>query len=107
MKTTIPAAVCIIFVSSLVLIPFASADWAMFQADPLHSGAETGNPVLNPTLVWENSNSGGSSPAVVGGIVYVSSFDGYVYALNAISGEQLWNYTTPFLLCRLLRLLAA
>ena len=48
-----------------------------------------------------------SSPAVVGDVVYVGSYGGYVYALNAISGEQLWNYTTPFLLCRLLRLLAA
>ena len=35
-----------------------------------------------------------SSPAVVNGVVYVGSGDGNVYALNAASGVQLWNYTT-------------
>ena len=35
-----------------------------------------------------------SSPAVVNGIVYVGSFDDNVYALNATSGDKLWNYTT-------------
>ena len=92
MKKTIGAMVCIIIVFSLVLIPLANADWAMFQADPSHSGAGTGNSVLNPTLLWEKNDSVGSSPAVVDGIVYVGSFDGYVYALNAASGTQLWKY---------------
>ena len=35
-----------------------------------------------------------SSPAVVGGVVYVGSDDGNVYALNAANGAKLWNYTT-------------
>jgi hypothetical protein len=44
---------CIIAVSSLVLIPFVSADWVMFRSDPSHSGAVTDNPALSPTLVWK------------------------------------------------------
>ena len=31
---------------------------------------------------------------VVGGVVYVGSEDYRVYALNAASGVQVWNYTT-------------
>ena len=46
--------------------------------------------------LWEYTTSIGviSSPAVVGGVVYVGSFDGNVYTLNAESGVKLWNYTT-------------
>ena len=71
----VAAVVCIIFLFSLVLIPFANADWTMFHADTSHSGAGTGNPVLTPTLLW-NYTTGGvvdSSPAVVGGVVYIGS----------------------------------
>jgi outer membrane protein assembly factor BamB len=34
-----------------------------------------------------------SSPAVANGIVYVGSCNGMMYALNAASGTQVWNYT--------------
>ena len=35
-----------------------------------------------------------SSPAVVGGIVYVGSLDGYMYALDANNGNVIWTYQT-------------
>jgi outer membrane protein assembly factor BamB len=35
-----------------------------------------------------------SSPAVADGIVFVGSFDGKVYALNASDGEFVWSYMT-------------
>jgi outer membrane protein assembly factor BamB len=35
-----------------------------------------------------------SCPAVVGGIVYVTSEDGYVYALNALTGSEIWHFQT-------------
>lgn len=74
----------------------SSADWAMFRADPSHSGVGTGNPTLNPTLLWKYTTGKFivSSPVVVGGVVYVSSLDGNVYALSADSGAKLWSYTT-------------
>ena len=95
---------CIIFLASLVLIPLANADWTMFRSDPSHDGVGTGNPVLNPVLLW-TFNTGGpwidsSSPAVVNGVVYIGAMKvtgstcGYIYALNAANGAQLWNYTT-------------
>ena len=81
----------------MIAVPFASADWAMFRADPSHSGIGTGNPPLSPTLLWEY-NTGGpwieSSPAVANGMVYIGSNAGYIYALNALGGIQLWNYST-------------
>ncbi len=90
------AVVCTIFLLSLVLIPFTNADWILFRSDTSHSGEGTGNPALAPTLLWNYTTVGpvDSSPAVVGGVVYVGSDDGNVYALNAASGIQLWNYTT-------------
>ena len=35
-----------------------------------------------------------SSPAVVGGLVYVGSWDDTVYCLNATSGAFVWSFTT-------------
>ena len=35
-----------------------------------------------------------SSPTVANGVVYLSSQDHKLYALNAISGAILWSYTT-------------
>jgi outer membrane protein assembly factor BamB len=35
-----------------------------------------------------------SSPAVVNGVVYIGSHDGNVYALDAASGNKIWNYPT-------------
>src|SRR3984957_3804871 len=37
---------------------------------------------------------GGSSAAVADGVVYVGSYDGYVYALNAATGVKLWSFAT-------------
>jgi len=35
-----------------------------------------------------------SSPAVVNGIVYFGSNDGYFYALDAVTGHELWVFKT-------------
>ncbi len=96
MKKTVGAAVCIIFLSSFVLIPFVNADWTMFLSDPSHSGSGTGNPTLAPTQSWKygTGDEVSSSPAVVGGLVYVGSDDNNIYALNATDGAQLWSYKT-------------
>ena len=102
------AVICIIFVSSLVLLPFANADWTMFRSDPSHSGAGTSSPVLTPGLLWsytspqnQNTYQGHampppateSSPAYVDGVIYMGSQGDGVYAVNATIGKELWNYT--------------
>jgi parallel beta-helix repeat protein len=70
--------------------------WPMFHHDLTHTGysASTG-PTTNQTLwTYTTGNEVGSSPAVVGGVVYVGSYDHKVYALNATTGALIWNYTT-------------
>lgn len=73
-----------------------SRDWPMFRADPSHSGVGMGNPVLTATVLWNYSTGGQiySSPAVVGGVVYIGSLNGNIYALKANTGTKLWTYTT-------------
>ena len=92
----VAAVVCTIFVFSLVLIPFASADWTVFRSDASHSGAGKGNPALMGTLLWNytTGNEVYSSPAVVDGVVYIGSLDDNIYALNATNGAKLWDYPT-------------
>jgi len=69
--------------------------WPMFMHDLNHTGTSTSTgPTTNQTL-W-NYPTGrpveSSSPAVVGGFVYVGSYDGNVYCLNAANGSQVWSY---------------
>ena len=88
--------ICTIFLLSTILTPMSNADWTMFRYDTSHSGAGTGNPALTTTLIWKYATNGPveSSPAVAGGVVYVGSDDGNIYAFNATNGVQLWNYST-------------
>ena len=51
--------------------------------------AKTGKP-----LWFSIINSSFSSPAVANGVVYVGSDDSNLYALDAVTGVKLWNYTT-------------
>ena len=46
-----------------------------------------------PELLWRYETGGvvNSSPAVVDDLVYVSSEDGYVYGLDALTGRALWG----------------
>jgi outer membrane protein assembly factor BamB len=46
--------------------------------------------------IWNNSKTGctaWSSPAVANGYVYIGSMDNNMYAINASTGEQIWNTT--------------
>ena len=90
----------------LLLIGVAQAgDWPMFGHDAAHTGAT--DEVVEPPLevLWKyrtgsfsilgSSYSGSvSSPAVYKGVVYVSSLDGHVYALDASTGSLKWKYQT-------------
>ncbi len=74
--------------------------WSMLHHDPAHTGY-TESPAPNTNQLRWNYTTGdhvgssqGSSPAVVAGKVYVGSDDGRVYCLDAVTGAQVWNYTT-------------
>jgi len=70
--------------------------WPMFHHDLTHSGYSTSTaPTTNQTL-WNYTTEDEvwSSPAVVDGVVFVGSYAGKVYALNATDGSLVWSYTT-------------
>ena len=71
--------------------------WPMFHHALNHTGYSTSTrtPTTNQTL-WNYTTGSwvASSPAVVGGVVFVGSGDKKVYALNASNGDHIWNYTT-------------
>ncbi len=73
-----------------------STDWPMFRHDPAHTGQADGEAEPPLELLWKFKPGDGvsSSPAVADGVVYVGSYDDYVYALDADSGEEKWKYET-------------
>jgi len=73
-------------------------DWPMFRHDLPRSGT-TDEIVKAPLMMlWKYQTSSGgihvSSPAVSEGVVYIGSFDNYVYALDASTGNLKWKYHT-------------
>jgi len=98
------AATFVLLLSSLLsfgFIPSVSSnpgsDWPMFRHNINHTGY---TPDLGPTVgsvIWTYETGdviAMSSPSVVGGVVYIGSKDGNVYALNATTGAKIWNYST-------------
>jgi outer membrane protein assembly factor BamB len=76
----------------------AAEDWPTYLHDPGRSST-SGETVLSSsnaaqlTKLWAFKTGGGvaASPTVVGGIVYVGSWDGYEYALDAATGVLKWK----------------
>jgi outer membrane protein assembly factor BamB len=72
-------------------------DSGMFRGDAAHSGiyAGSGVPKLNG-VKWKFRTGGEvvSSPAVVGGVVYVGSNDGRLYAIDEATGSLKWKFAT-------------
>ena len=79
-----------------------STNWAQFHYAHKLQGSNPYENMLNPGNVsgidevgsYTTGNAVFSSPAVVGGVVYIGSEDGKVYALNATTGAREWSYTT-------------
>lgn len=80
----------------LMLSGAAGADWPMFRLDPQHSGAVTETISAQLEVAWSRELGGSvdSSPAVVGGRVYVGNSLGQVHALDAADGSPLWSFAT-------------
>src|SRR2546421_1114157 len=85
-------------IHQLTVARAAGSDWPTYLHDPQRSGASS-DTTLSPAnagqlkLGWAFKTGGviGSSPTVVGGTVYVGSWDGYEYALDAATGTLKWK----------------
>jgi serine/threonine protein kinase len=76
----------------------ATGEGAPFGGDPAQTGAMPGpGPAGRPVLRWRFATGGPvtPSPAVVGGTVYVGSWDNHLYALDAATGALRWRFQTP------------
>jgi outer membrane protein assembly factor BamB len=76
----------------------ASGDWPTFLHDTQRTAAGNDTTISTSNaaqlaLKWAFKTGGpiAASPTVVGGIVYVGSWDGYEYALNATTGALVWK----------------
>jgi len=78
-----------------VEVPCMNA-WPMFRHDLLHTGYSTSTaPNTNDTSwIYAAGTEGFSSPAVVGGRVFVGSTIGKVYALDESTATLIWSYDT-------------
>ncbi len=68
--------------------------WRTFQGDAQRTGY-TESPAPNSNQTFWKYQTGGPiicSPVTVAGIVFVSSTDGYLYAINATTGVKLWEF---------------
>ena len=66
---------------------------------PIWSGrgsTRSGGPTQLHGLVWKFKTGGPvhSSPVISGGVAYVGSWDGYLYAVDIQSGQEKWKFKT-------------
>jgi len=70
----------------------------MFRSNPAHTGSDgTLGQVPKGVLKWKyttGSWNSDSSPAIANGVVYVGSSDGYLHAIDAVTGSLKWKYKT-------------
>jgi outer membrane protein assembly factor BamB len=67
-----------------------------FRSDIYNSGGyDDGGTRPDGTLLWNYTTGDAvtSSPVIVNGIVYVGSHDNNLYAIDAGSGDRIWNFT--------------
>jgi len=83
----------------LYMLKNLPANYTMFGFDAQHTRFNPQEHTINPSNVsqlkpyWTFSTNGriAASPAVVDGVVYVASLDGYLYAIDANTSSQRWS----------------
>src|SRR5438874_342078 len=86
---------------AVLLVPAIARaqDWPMYGRDLKHSFTNPGSLInagnvglLAPAWDFTTGDAVSASPAVVDGVVYVGSWDGFFYALDAASGTLMWSF---------------
>ncbi len=84
--------------TALPTVPTAGNDWTTYLHDPERTSA-TKETILSPEnasqlkKLWafDTDDIVAASAAVVKGVVYIGSWNGYEYALDEMTGRQLWR----------------
>jgi parallel beta-helix repeat protein len=73
-----------------------SYSWTTFKGNFERTGYTTSPaPESNATAwIFQTGGSISSAPVVAAGMVFVGSNDGYLYAVNATTGQEMWNFWT-------------
>jgi outer membrane protein assembly factor BamB len=87
--------------ANFTVVGSPTTSWPMFMHDLQHSGTADNISVSSHDLLWkfvvdrgDLGNAVDSSPAVVNGILYEGSQNGYVYALDSFTGVCYWRFNT-------------
>ena len=88
-----------LFLTLAIASPVAADDWSMYLYDPAHSSFNASEFRIGKQNVatldqyWVSNLSApmAAAPTVVGGVVYVGTWDGNFYALDAGTGAPLWS----------------
>ena len=72
----------------------AAVDWAVSRGDAGRDGHGTDGPAGNPVLRWRYQTQGSvDSPIlIVGDLVYATSDDGILHAIDLATGDERWTY---------------
>jgi outer membrane protein assembly factor BamB len=73
----------------------AFADVTMYRIDPDRSNVHPGpGPTEKPVRIWSRKADAPVHfhPVLAGGVLYVGSDDGHVYALDALTGDERWEF---------------
>jgi polyvinyl alcohol dehydrogenase (cytochrome) len=75
------------------------AEWKMYQHDETHSGFSATSAItasnvsaLAPAWSFQAGDLVTGTPIVSGGVVYIGSWDGRMYALRETDGSLIWSY---------------
>jgi outer membrane protein assembly factor BamB len=71
----------------------SSDNWSMYRHDQNNTGTSNSS-ICKGNLEWvfQTSDKIYATAAVVDGVVYDGSWNGYLYALNASTGAKIWEY---------------
>ena len=69
--------------------------WPMFGHDLSGARYSTSTAPMSSTITWSYTTGGAirSASTISDGVVYVGTFGGYFYALNATTGATVWTYS--------------
>ncbi|HQR72796.1 MAG TPA: PQQ-binding-like beta-propeller repeat protein [Burkholderiaceae bacterium] len=85
-------------IAVLLLIATVSPDamaQTTFHADAARTGVyPSAGPTAQPTVKWSFKAAGPivTTPAIAGGVVYIGSMSGHLYAIDQQTGQEKWNF---------------